>query len=285
MQISEQQKRKMLAAAELVDKGDLAVLAKIIEFQDFLEEFEEKFNTFTTEKGSDLDTFKEIKSGELSSLTEALETKITEIHEEVEKGMSEGKKMGEEQAEALKKVSESVSQFKESLSKRLEEVKGLIPEMPDSFDPTDILNRVNEIELKIPKIPDEITSYQVRDKLESIEDEKEKLKIEAISELRKELDELRKMAGASKGGGGTSALGVRQAFKYIFHTEALQGTIDGVNTDFTVSMPIWSVIAVTLNGEYVAQLPNFTVVGNKIVFSSAIPSAYSGKDFECKFIG
>lgn len=101
-----------------------------------------------------------------------------------------------------------------------------------------------------------------------------------IENLTKLTDELR-----NRGSGGTSAIGVAQTFKYIAHTEAPVGDLDGVNTTYTVKNTIFWVAGFTLNGEQIAQLPNFTVAGRTITFSSPIPAAYSGKDFECKYIG
>ncbi|MAH44119.1 hypothetical protein CL614_10460 [archaeon] len=86
-------------------------------------------------------------------------------------------------------------------------------------------------------------------------------------------------------GGGTSAIGIAQAFKWIAHTEEPSGDIDGANTDYTVKTNIWWIAGFTLNGEQIAELPNFTFVNKTITFSSALPAAYSGKDFEVKYIG
>lgn len=128
------------------------------------------------------------------------------------------------------------------------------------------------------------TPKQVRDKLEKLTGD-ERLDISAIKgvdELQKGFDE--KISKIPRGG-GTSAIGVRQAFKYIAHTEAPVGNINGVNTTYTVKNIIWWIAGFTLNGEQIAQLPNFTYAGRTITFSSAIPAVYSGKDFEIKYIG
>ena len=107
-----------------------------------------------------------------------------------------------------------------------------------------------------------------------------------VEELRDEIKRLEKeLSKSSKQGGGVSALGVRQAFKMIAHTEEPSGLINGVNTTYTVKKTIWWVAGFTLNGEQIAELPNFTYSGRTITFSSAIPAAYSGKDFEIKYIG
>lgn len=85
-------------------------------------------------------------------------------------------------------------------------------------------------------------------------------------------------------GGGTSAMGVAQAFKNILHTEEPVGDIDGVNTTYTVSHTIFAVLAFSLSGEVIPQIPNYTIAGKTITFSPALPAAYAGRDFEIKYI-
>lgn len=85
-------------------------------------------------------------------------------------------------------------------------------------------------------------------------------------------------------GGGVTNQRIQQAFKYILKTEQPVGAIDGANTEYTVSQPIFAVLAFSLNGEVVAQLPNYTIAGNKVTFSSALSSDYAGKDFEIKYV-
>jgi hypothetical protein len=104
--------------------------------------------------------------------------------------------------------------------------------------------------------------------------------LEAMKEHTEAIEELKKRPT----GGGVTNLRIQQAFKYILKTEAVQGTIDGANTTFTVSQPIFAILSLSINGEVVAELPNYTISGNTIEFSSAIPAAYSGKDFEAKYV-
>lgn len=121
---------------------------------------------------------------------------------------------------------------------------------------------------------------KIRDKLETLEGD-DRLDASAI----KGLDERFENLESRPVGGGVSNMRIRQAFKYIAHTEQPVGVIDGVNTTYTLKNAIWWIAGFTLNGEQVAQLPNFTVSGHTITFASAIPADYSGKDFECKYIG
>ncbi len=104
-------------------------------------------------------------------------------------------------------------------------------------------------------------------------------------EINKLKDKIKEVDSKPRGGGGTSAIGVAQTFKWIAHTEQPVGVIDGVNTTYTVKNVIWWVAGFTLNGEQVAELPNFTYINRTITFASALPADYSGSDFECKYIG
>lgn len=127
-------------------------------------------------------------------------------------------------------------------------VRGEIPQMPEAFKPDGILKEIKDLEAK----------YEELDK---------------------------KIATLPRGtGGGVTNMRIAQAFKYILKTEQPVGTIDGVNTTYTLSQPIFAIFALTLNGETIAQLPNYTIKHRTITFSSALPAAYSGKDFEAKYI-
>ena len=101
-----------------------------------------------------------------------------------------------------------------------------------------------------------------------------------LKALREEVKVLRRL----KRGGGTSAIGIANAAKYFVKTEAPTGDINGVNTDYTVNHTIFAVLAFSLNGEVIAELPNYTISNKTITFSTALPAAYSGKDFEIKYI-
>lgn len=105
--------------------------------------------------------------------------------------------------------------------------------------------------------------------------------LEALKEeLKKEIEEVK----ATKGRGGVSAMAIANAAKYWVKTEAPSGDIDGVNTSYTVSQPIFAVLAFSLNGEVIPQIPNYTISGKTITFSTALPAAYSGTDFEIKYV-
>lgn len=154
----------------------------------------------------------------------------------------------------------------------------------DYFDGVDGHTPTKEELMALMPKPMEHSAEMMRDKMESIKEEKEKLAIKAIGYLEERLDKLEKRP-MGKGGGGVSAMGVAQAFKYIAHTEEPVGDIDGANLTYTVKNSIWWIAGFTLNGEQIAELPNYTFSGRTITFASALPAAYSGKDWEIKYIG
>ena len=114
------------------------------------------------------------------------------------------------------------------------------------------------------------------------EDGKDGKDAEEVDE-EKIIEEILKRMPKGKGG-GTSAIGIANAAKYWVKTEEPVGDIDGANTSYTVSKPIFAVLSFMINGEVIAQLPNYTVSGKTVTFSTAIPAAYSGKDFEIVYV-
>lgn len=110
-----------------------------------------------------------------------------------------------------------------------------------------------------------------------------KMEMGNVKGLEKELEDLRNIRTRVRGG-GTSAMGIANAFKYLLHTEAPSGDIDGANKEYTVQHTIFAVLAFSLNGEVIPQLPNYTISGKKITFSTALPADYAGTDFEIKYI-
>lgn len=140
-------------------------------------------------------------------------------------------------------------------------------QIPDDYDDTDLREMVAQVRNEIPEMPEAFDPSEI---------------MEDIEELEKEIKELKKRP-ITTGGGVTNAR-IQQAFKYILKTEEPVGDIDGVNTTYTVSQPIFAVLAMSLNGEVIAELPNYTISGKTFTFSTALPAAYSGKDFEIKYV-
>lgn len=230
--------------------------------------------------------FKGFKEETKKEFSQELSTQLDRVIKEVE-AQQEGffSKTKKDFAEDKKKFIESVSALKKSVFKShnktvdtlVKEVEDIKSEQNEKIEEK-IEEEIKEVKSLIPEIPEEKEELAKENKteIEELKKELEKTKDELKIEIAKK---------PSGGGGGTSALGVRQAFKRIAHTEEPSGAIDGANTTYTVQNEIWWVAGFSLNGEQITELPNFTYAGRTITFASAIPGAYSGKDFEIKYIG
>lgn len=182
--------------------------------------------------------------------------------------------------QAIEKVKNgSLSDLQDAIKTLKSDVKGVSDRIPELPDIAPLWAQIGYVESLVMKMVEDVRS-QIPPSFDATEIQEE------IKEHERRIDELEEnLKKVPRGGGGTSAIGVRQAFKYIAHTEQPVGDIDGVNLTYTVKNTIWWIAGFTLNGENIAQLPNYTVSGNTITFSSALPAAYSGKDFEVKYIG
>lgn len=177
--------------------------------------------------------------------------------------------------QAREKDDERVAKLESAVGEKIASMKdGVDGISPDADDVTnEVLSRI-----KLPEQKETIldTPEEVVEKVNSSETKIKKDQVEGLEEMEGRIK--------TSSGGGVSDLRIQQAFKYILKTQAPAGDIDGVNLSYTVTQPIFAILAFSINGEVIAQLPNYTISGNTITFSTALPAAYSGKDFECKFI-
>ena len=171
-----------------------------------------------------------------------------------------------------KKETERKIEYTKSLL--LNEIKVLRREIPEiDLAPLkqELEKRIEDMEKKIPTLPKERDiDGMIRELKDWVEMEHKK--------LHDRLDSI------PRGVGGVTNLRIQQAFKYILKTEQPVGAIDGANLTYSLSQPIFAILSMSLNGETIAQLPNYTINGRNFTFSSALPSAYSGKDWEVKYI-
>lgn len=135
---------------------------------------------------------------------------------------------------------------------------------------------IQKIERDLPSL-----ATAIRDGLELLRGE-DRLDKSAVKGLE---EELKRIENLPRGGGGVSAMAIAHAFKYISFTEQPSGLIDGANKTYTVKNNIWAVLNMSINGETIAQLPNYTISGRTITFATALSADYSGSDWEIKYIG
>lgn len=190
--------------------------------------------------------------------------------------------------EAERRLADQVEKSERSIASELDEarkqlsdsVKALrnATQTPPAL--TEAQGRIGDIADRVEYLSTLLTADNIRNMLELLTGD-ERLDKSAIKGLEDELTEIRNLP---RGGNGVSDMRIARAFKYILKTEEPEGAIDGSNTAYTVSQPIYAVMTFSLNGETIAQLPNYTIAGRTITFASALPAVYSGKDFEVKYI-
>lgn len=232
-------------------------IEKTVYYEDFLKAFdtvmsfvknaEERLATLVKENR---DSF----SNEAKTAVEDIKTMASLLEEKHSKAIAETKEMSHSEARLLTKM------FKEAE----ERIESLIP---DDYDDAELRKEMEDIRASIPVLPDQFDPTELQNEIE---------------ELEREIEELKKRPTGT--GGGVTNARIIQAMKYIVKTEAPVGDIDGVNTSYTVTQPIFAVLSYSLSGEFIAQIPNYTIAGRTITFTSALPAAYSGKDFEITYI-
>ena len=230
-----------------------------------------------------------IKPDDLKVVFEILVENIDKMKSEIEQNMAQNKgEMTEDMMGMHQEMMNSYTMLESMMSKMegkmteahkqimqqcMNKIKEVEATIPTPTDLTEIEEKIRQVENKIPEIPD------IPD-LKPLEEEVEVIK-EDIEVIKKDIEVLKKRPIG--GGGGTSAIAVAKAFKYIFKAETPSGTINGSNTDFTVQNGVWAILGIELNGE-VYPSTGYSFKNGTITFTVAPPSVYSGKDFICKYI-
>lgn len=231
------------------------------EMKEILEDITTAFRELEDKLGTVISNDRGITKQEI----ESIRVLIAEIKDELSEALSD------EKTERETKHGEIMN----GMEKRMEEIESKIPEIPNHED------RFMSLEEGLKNVPPQLMAEEVRDRLELLLDD-ERLDVSAIKGVDTLIEKLAKKTGTVVG--GVTNARIQQAFKYILKTESPVGDIDGVNTTYTVSQPIFAILSLSLNGETIAQLPNYVISGNTFVFSTALPVDYSGSDFECKYI-
>lgn len=214
-------------------------------------------------------TAKETFSSTTSSNSKAINNAISRMEEAVSdmsKALSSTTKDLSKQIKDAKK--EANNELNDVIVQFNKEIEQLEEKIPEQVDLSPLLTQIEEVKSMIPDMP--AMQSKMDDLYKKLLEEFNKFKDEQIS--------------AQRAAGGVSNIRIQQAFKYILKTEAPVGLINGSNTQYTVTQDIFAILSMSLNGETIAQLPNYTIAGKKITFSTALPAAYSGKDFEVKYI-
>ena len=190
-----------LLALELVRKGDDAVIEKILEFQDTLEDIMERYSSDSEVIQETLDTVSKLKSEietYVSTKDTELSDKLSEMPSQLDtlKSMLEGKMSEGEMS--LKEHTMKMEATVNKLTSEISAIKASMPTMPDLSEYDD---KLEEIKASIPTIPEQVkeTPEELRDKLESLKDD-DRLDKSAIKGLDEELKSIRSIKGATSSG-------------------------------------------------------------------------------------
>lgn len=245
---------KLKALAEEYDKKRRDI-EKTVYYDDFLNSFKELMK-FVDRAKADLQEQAKQQGGDLDKKYAQMVSKMDSLSQELQT----------RHQTALKELQSDQRTFQRFVTEKINE---LSDDMPDAYDDEALKTQLESLQRSFSElvIPEAFDATELSTQ---------------VKKNTKDIEDLNKRPTGT--GGGVSNMRIAQAFKNILLTEAPVGDIDGVNTDYTVSQPIFAVLAMSLNGEFIAEIPNFTVSGRTITFSSALPAAYSGKDFEVKYI-
>ncbi len=176
MNINEKQRNRLLAAAEIIDKGDVAVLEKLLEFQDFFEANKDLLYTKSDEleqsiskKLSDLAA---IFSVEIGNLKKSLET----MDEKTDK--AESKRLSDQIQKSIASLGDKMKALSSQLKDEISTVKSLIPELPEMPKPLD-LSSIND------KMREHENSIAGLISLKDLNSMKEDLRVELYEEFKK----------------------------------------------------------------------------------------------------
>lgn len=252
MELTDKQKRKLLSAAEVVDKGDMAVLEKILELQDFVES-----------KESQIDESVESAKEEIENLKKIVDKKIAEV------------KDGNDYVLTPKDKKDIASQIIVPVVEKVIERTETIKEQPVVKEV--VTEKTTEVQvLDEKKLEESLPKYgsAVRDGLELLPED-EKLTIASIKDLRRELDELKNRKPQINGG----IIG-RDLIKDI----DISSQLDGIKTTFNIQS-IWNVITVDLSSFPYGSLRknvDYTWTPTSVTFTSQIdPSTQLASGQSC----
>lgn len=234
---------KVMTVFTAMKEANLKQMASMGEqHQKAMRELESKMSTMASEVA---DMFKSKNEQEMASMEKKMKSMMTDCMDMMEK---------------MKEKMEEVKDGKDADEQRIiEEISKTIPKKEDIL---------NDVEKDLPKF-----GTVFRDGLELIQEESEKLKIEAIGYLRKELDELKRLIGTRNfGGGGGFSVGALNL--HLIDDETPTGTVNGSNTDFTLAnIPSpTSSLKVFVNGQRMRITEDYTFSGTTITFLIAPPT-------------
>lgn len=262
-ELTPQQQKRLKKVAEIVANGEIAIAKHILELEDKFEQAVEEIKQSVPDLDKVLETIKG-KDGENGD-----NYVITDDDKKEMVGMVH--EMCDMDAVA-KSISDKIPV--ESLAQRIADKavsKIKVPIVEKVIEKTETKVEIPVVTNQIVEVAVADTPDKIRDKLESLTND-ERLKIEAIKDLREELDELKKKivkTGTVFQGGGIIG---RDLIKDI----DISSQLDGVTKTFNIQA-VWNIVSVHLSSfpHALRKTTDFTYTPTSITFTSEIDASRS----------
>lgn len=221
--LTQAQKNKLLALAEIADKGELAIIQKLFEYDDYFTQFKDSVSNFV----SDINDIK-TKINEVSKLQESsnssTNSELKKIVDEFSYSISDLEiSINEKINTSEKKTLGFIKELSARFSLEIDRVEREIPIVPPETDLSNIENRIKDLESKPDSpAPKEETGNSIVDKINSlpVESDNDKIAREHIRGLEDELRDIRYKIIQSSSGRGGGVNGLTQ----VYHDSTLSGT-------------------------------------------------------------
>ena len=245
---TEEKKQRLMRLARVADEGDMALFEEIIKL-------EEAIKAIIIRHGKDGEDGEQGGKGDIG-----------------DKGQDGIDGKNPSKFELIELIRPLIKDIRDKvLSERRDKLENIRQEMNLSVE--SVSNRIDEVKGKIPEIPKSETPEQHRNNLESFKGN-ERLSIDAINNLRERLEELEKKIPIGKLGSAGSGFSKKAMDFHIIDDETPSGAINGSNTVFTLANipnPARS-LKVYVNGQRVRLTEDYTFSVGTITFNTAPPT-------------
>lgn len=269
MSISQKDLNKIRAAAAILEKGDMAVVEKLIEFTDLIQAVSESRTLEVDNMDEMVKEFEDIKK-ECEDCMSEMDDSMDSYKEELTSKLNEAQAL-------LDKVTELENGNKSQidlLDKRLtNEITAVKASIPTPQDMTAYNAELKRIEASIPEIPTpvDVTGEEIVNKINELPTDTNEFKIDkshikGIAELEAEI----KLLKSRPTGSGASIAG-----RDLFQDIDISSQLNGVTKTFNIPA-VWNVISVNLSSFPFGALrkgTDFTYTPTSITFTSEIDAS------------
>lgn len=270
MDTSKRKLNKLIAASSIVEKGDTAVIEKLLEMMDLIEDVSEARTTEIESMDEMVTKFESIKA-ECEEYLSTMDSSMSSYKDELVSALKETQSMLENKLSVIEKTYKGqLDTVDKRLTGEIEAIKSFIPEPQDM---TGYEAKLEQIKASIPTIPAiiPVTGEEIVRKVNELPTDNDEFKIDkshikGIAELEAEIKSLK-----SRPVGSNASIAGRDIFQDI----DLSSQLNGVTKTFNLPA-VWNIISVNLSSFPFGALRkgvDFTYTPTSITFTSEIDAA------------